>query len=71
MKSNLHDRLDRTDCRAVGKNNSVVSWAAAATENAAADETKTSLMDTNGNGGGGALKHAALTSRNSVGINDF
>ena len=51
----------------------MVSWAAAATENAAAaavDETKTSLMDTNGNGGG-VLKHAAVASRNSVGINDF
>ena len=55
--------------RAVGKTNSSVSWAATATDNSEAEETKTSLMNSaNGNNGN---KHAPVGSRNSVGFNNF
>ena len=49
--------------RALGKNNSVVSWAAATADNSEAEESKTSLMNSN--------KHAAVRSTNSVGFNNF
>ena len=53
----------------MGKTNSSVSWAATATDNSEAEETKTSLI--NNANGNGSNKHTTVGSRNSVGFNDF